>query len=183
MARGWGPAPGTAPVVAGGAERDMRPCAGKGGCGMGAVSRVCSGTATPEPGSALRTAQPRDRCTGHGEGIDSPPPGSCFPVAVKHALSLIKRSNQSTSYRRKGNSWANLTGVGWEVLLDTVFELRLLLDSSPVAISRIHNLQLLFIYFECCCRERSNLKKEVVEGGGTSPVGSAPAAAPVCLRR
>lgn len=50
-------------------------------------------------------------------------------------------------------------------MLDTVFELRLLLDSSPVAISRIHNLQLLFIYFDCCCRERSNLKKEAAEGG------------------
>lgn len=101
----------------------------------------------------------------HGEGIDSPPPGTRFPSAIKHALSLIKPSNQSTSCRRKGNSWANLTGKGREALLDTVFELRLLLDSSPVAISRIHNLPLLFICLDCCCRERSNLKKKVVEGG------------------
>lgn len=55
--------------------------------------------------------------------------------------------------------------MGWEVVLDTVFELRLLLDSSPVAISRMHNRQLLFIYLDCCCHEHSNLIKEVVEGG------------------
>lgn len=55
--------------------------------------------------------------------------------------------------------------MGWEVVLDTVFELRLLLDSSPVAISRMHNLQLLFIYLDCCCHEHSNLIKEVAEGG------------------
>lgn len=108
---------------------------------------------------------PHDQCAGHGEGVDSLPPGTRFPFAIKHALSLIKLSNRSTSYRRKGNSWANLTGMGWEVLLDTVFELRLLLDSSPVAINRMQNLQLLFIYFDRCCCEHSNLKEEVVEGG------------------
>lgn len=54
--------------------------------------------------------------------------------------------------------------MGWEVLLDTVFEPCLLLDSSPVAISRIHNRQLLFIYFDCRCRKSSSLQEEVLEG-------------------
>lgn len=86
-----------------------------------------------------------DQCRAR-EGIDSSPPGTRFPFAIKHTLSLIKPGNQSTSSRRKGNSWAALTGMGWEVLLDTVFELCVLLDCSPVAISRMYNCQLRVSY-------------------------------------
>ena len=68
---------------------------------------LCRGSPASQPG----TAHPHDRCMGHGEGVDSPPPGTCFPFAIKHTLSLIKPSNQCTSYRRKGNSWANLAGL------------------------------------------------------------------------
>lgn len=54
--------------------------------------------------------------------------------------------------------------MGWDVLLDTVFELCVLLDCSPVAISRMYNCQLRVIYWAHCCQEHSNLQKEVVEG-------------------
>lgn len=54
--------------------------------------------------------------------------------------------------------------MGWEVLLDTVFELCVLLDCSPVAISRMYNCQLPVSYWARCCWEHSNLHKEMVEG-------------------
>lgn len=57
--------------------------------------------------------------------------------------------------------------MGWEVLLDTVFELCVLLDCSPVAISRMYNCQLRVTHWAPCCWEHSNLQKEVVEGTRT----------------
>lgn len=55
--------------------------------------------------------------------------------------------------------------MGWQVLLDTMFKLRLLLDSSPAATRGMHNLQLLSVCLDCWCCEHSDLKKEVMEGG------------------
>lgn len=81
-------------------------------------------------------------------GIDSYPPGSCFPYPIKKHF-VLNKTGQSIyiirGEKRKGNSFANSLLMGLLVVLDTLFTLRTVLDSSLAAISGIDNLQLLFI--------------------------------------